>query len=155
MSGSLREVLSNERHAGPAERRGEVVTDDRGAPVKAQWQPILEPDVFDRLQGTLQARRVVRDAWTGERRHLLSGSFLRCGVCQARLAPFLQTNGKHTYRCRGHLARDRDRTDAFVLAQVREHAAINPIRISSWETEARADLSEEITRLESRRRPSP
>lgn len=146
----LREVLSNERHAGRVEHRGKVVCDDQGAPVKAQWEPILEPDVFDKLQGTLQARRVVRDAWTGYRAHLLSGSLLRCGACQARLAPFLQTNGKHTYRCRGHLARDRDRTDAFVLARIREHAHANPIRVTSWETEERAGLSDEIARLESR-----
>ncbi|MHB8185887.1 MAG: recombinase family protein [Dermatophilaceae bacterium] len=146
----LRDVLNNERHAGRVEHRGKVVTDEHGQPVEAKWEPILDPETFDRLQAALLARRVVSDRWTGDRRHLLSGKFLRCSVCGEKLLPFGQTTGRVTYRCRGHLARDRDRTDAHVLRLVREYALANPIKVTSWETEERADLSEQIATLEQR-----
>jgi site-specific DNA recombinase len=145
----LRQVLSNERHAGRVEHRGEVVCDETtGLPVKAQWQPILEPDVFDRLQAALQARRVVSDVWTGERRHLLSGTLLRCGVCGQKVLPIQQTGGKHAYRCRGHLARNRDRTDEHVLAMVRQRIAENPITLASLRIERGTDPSAEIEEIE-------
>jgi site-specific DNA recombinase len=143
----LRQVLSNQRHAGRVEHRGEVVCDKQGRPVKAKWPPILEPDTFDRLQAALQARRVVSDVWTGERRHLLSGSLLRCGVCGQKVLPFQQTGGKNAYRCRGHLARNRDRTDEHVLAMVRQRIAENPVTLDSLQIERGADASAEIERL--------
>lgn len=92
----LSDVLSNERHAGRVEHRGKVVLGPDGQPVKAQWEPILEPDVFDRLQAAIAARRQVSDAWTGERRHLLSGTLLRCGFegCGQRLLPISRRAGR-------------------------------------------------------------
>ena len=148
--GKLRDVLNNERHAGRVEHRGQVVRDAQGQPVVAQWEPIFDGDTFDQLQAALMARRQISDRWTGQRRHLLSGSFLRCGVCDEKLEPFQATTGIPAFRCRGHLTRNRDKTEEYVLRLVREFAADNPIQVTSWETEQRAGLSEEIDRLERR-----
>lgn len=146
----LRDVLSNDRHAGRLSHGGETVTDPTGKPVKAAWPAILPGDVFDELQAALAARRVVSDLWTGERRHLLSGAISACGVCGQKLLPFLNTKGAWAYRCRGHLARNRDRVDEYVLAQVIEYAQDHPIRVHSWSREERVDLSERIEVLERR-----
>jgi site-specific DNA recombinase len=146
----LRDVLSNHRHAGRLEHAGEVVTGADGRPVTATWPAILDPDVFDALQAALAARRVVSDAWTGERRHLLSGSLSRCAVCDEKLLAFSATTGVWAYRCRGHLARNRDQTDACVLAQVRERALAHPIEVTSWTREEQVDLSDRIDILQRR-----
>lgn len=148
----VRQVLSNQRHAGRVEHRGKVVTNDQGAPVKAQWEPILDPDTFDRLQAALENRRHVSGVWTGGRRHLLSGTLLRCAVCGQKVRPFQQTSGKHAYRCLRHLTRDRDLLDEYVLAQVRQRITDHPVSLDSLKIEtARASvLSDEIDALVTR-----
>lgn len=146
----LRDVLSNHRHAGRLQHAGQVVNGSDGRPVKAVWEAILDPDEFDQLQAALAARRVLSDAWTGERRHLLSGTLSACGVCDQKLLAFMATTGIWAYRCRGHLARNRDQTDAYVLQQVREYALAHPIEVVSWSKEERVDLTERIDTLQRR-----
>lgn len=146
----LRDVLSNHRHAGRLQHAGEVVTGPDGAPVTAVWAPILDPDQFDHLQAALSARRAISDAWSGERRHLLSGSLSRCSVCDAKLLAFSATTGTWAYRCRGHLARNRDQTDSYVLASVRDYALVHPIEVVSWSKEERVDLTERIDTVQRR-----
>jgi hypothetical protein len=115
---------------------------------RAQWEPILDSDTFDRLQAALAARRIVSDKWTGERRHLLSGSTLRCGVCGSKVHAHKQSSGQWTYRCRGHVTRDETGTNEHVLREVAAFALLHPIHVGSWESQQRADLSDQIERLE-------
>jgi hypothetical protein len=147
---NLRVMLSSPRHAGRLQHRGETVLGPDGNPVTATWEPILPPDVFDQLQAALAARRVLSDQWTGSRRHLLSGALSECAVCGEHLLPAMGTTSGWTYRCRGHLTRNRDQTDRFVLARVRDYALAHPIEVVSWTREERVDLTERITTLERR-----
>lgn len=146
----LREVLASPRHAGRLQHAGQVVTDPDGRPVTATWEPIISPEEWDELQVALTARRVVQDLWTGERRHLLSGSLSSCGVCGQNLVAMLGTTSGWVYRCRGHLARNRDQTDAHVLEQVRAYALAHPIEVVSWTKEQKVGLSERIDVLQRR-----
>src|SRR5690606_14691754 len=66
----LRDVLSHQRHAGRVLYKGEVMLGPDGAPVRAEWDPILDPDTFDALQAEI-GRRGTTPEWKGERRYLL------------------------------------------------------------------------------------
>lgn len=147
-SRKVKVVLSNERHAGRVSHHGKVVTDEHGLPVTALWEPILPPDEFDRVQAAIDGRSVTNDGWTSQRRHLLSGTIMRCSECGEKLLAFQQTGGKTSYRCRGHLSRNRDRTDEFVLSQVRGYISEHPFRVSSWSVVHDSSLNDEIVRLE-------
>lgn len=145
----VREVISNVRHAGYQGYLSEIVYDDDGLPIMLTGvEPILSPDVWDEAMQALAARSITTDRWTGARRHLLSGTLTRCGECGEKVFPHMQTNGKTSYRCRGHVSRDRDHTDAYVLQEVRDFALANPIRVGAWSMEERVDLSNQITDVE-------
>lgn len=147
----IREVAGNPRHAGYIFHGRDIVYDDDGRPVMAEGiTPIITPALHDEVVHALENRRVVTDNWTSTRRHLLSGSLTRCGVCGEKLLPHQQTNGKVSYRCRGHLSRDRDQTDRYVLDQVRDYAlTVEPRRIE-WRVEETVDRTKQITDLENR-----
>lgn len=143
----LRDVLARPRLCGHVTYQGEIVTGPDGAPVAGVWDSILTPEQFDALQVALMQRRKVSDRWVPDRRHLLSGSMLRCWCGQKTLA-FHSSSGSTAYRCRGHLARSRDHVDRVVLERVRDFAREHPIEVTSWESEQRADLSDEIRQVE-------
>lgn len=147
----VREVAGNPRHAGYIFHGREIVYDDAGHPVMAEGvTPIISTSLHDEVVHALENRRVVVDNWTSTRRHLLSGTLTRCGTCGEKLLPHQQTNGKVSYRCRGHLSRDRDQTDRYVLDQVRDYALkVEPRRVE-WRVEETVDRTKEITALEDR-----
>ena len=142
----VRDLLDNPRLCGRVVHRGQVVPG-----VTGEWDQILSPEDFDRLQVALAARRVVQERWTNERRHLLSGSMLRCGSCDGKIHAFQQTSGTWAYRCRGHLTRNEDNVDVHVRQAVMDYALENPVSVSACDNEEAATLWEEIARLEQRK----
>lgn len=142
----VRDVLDNPRLCGRVVHRGKVVPD-----VEGQWQKVLSPEEFDALQIGLAARRVVQERWTNERRHLLSGSMLRCGSCDGKIHAFQQTSGAWAYRCRGHLTRNEDHVNRHVREAVIAYALEHPVEVSAWDREETASIWAEIARLEQKK----
>lgn len=142
----VKDVLDNPRLCGRVVHRGEVRPNIRG-----QWGTILDEDTFDAVQLAMAARRRVENSWTNRRQHLLSGSLLRCGVCDGKTLAFLQSSGVWAYRCRGHVLRNEANVDEHIRRAVTERASEHPFRVTEWETAQEGDISEEIAVLERRR----
>lgn len=81
---AVKQMLTTPAYAGKREYRGEIVGD-------AIWPPLIEFDVWQRLQGIMSpaARKRTND-WPAK--HLLSGIAL-CGVCGAPLRVGRQNRG--------------------------------------------------------------
>lgn len=141
-------MLDNPRLCGRVRFRGEVLPG-----VMGQWETILSEEEFDAVQVAVAARRKINDRWTNDRRHLLSGALLRCGVegCGRKIHAFKQTSGVWAYRCPGHLSRDLRSVDAHVIREVAAYALDNPIRVAEWHRPEQQDLSEQIGVLERRK----
>lgn len=146
----VRDIAGNPRNAGYVFKGREVVYGPDGLPVMLDVKPIISVETFDEVMLALTSRSIISDKWTGVRRHLLSGTLTRCGVCGEKVFPHTQTTGVVSYRCRGHMSRNRDQTDRYVLDQVRQFALDNPIKVSGWSMEERVDLTKQVTELENR-----
>ncbi len=145
-TGKVKNVLDNPRLCGRVVHKGQVVPD-----VSGQWDAILTPEEFDRLQVAMAARRRVEDSWTNRRQHLLSGSLLRCCTCDGKVLAFQQTSGVWAYRCRGHVCRDERNVDEHVRREVTAYALEHPVQVSEWQREEESDLSEQVGALERRK----
>lgn len=95
---ALRQMLKQPRLAGWRVYRGQVARDASGAPVRGVWQPLLDDETFERLEGIMSAR-TGSGGRRGAHKYLLSG-LARCGVCGARMYGAATPHG-HTYACRG------------------------------------------------------
>lgn len=142
----VKDVLDNPRLCGRVVHRGQVVPGVRG-----EWEPVLTEATFDRLQIALAARRVVQERWTNSRRHLLSGSMLRCGTCNEKVVAFQQSTGVWAYRCRGHVTRNEAHVDRHVREATIAYALEHPVRIEAWDSEEQADLHAQVVALEQRK----
>ncbi|GAA4395456.1 recombinase family protein [Brevibacterium pityocampae] len=122
-------ILRNPRYAGYSvytdrtdreknKRRtwhAQVLRDENGDPVMGQWTPIVEPDVWWRVQDRLnEPRRITNKTGSTARKHIGSGLYL-CGICE-------QPVRAHSlrYRCEGHLMRSRKQIDDWVIRVIRE-----------------------------------
>lgn len=132
--GSFRAMLRNPRLKGmrarwekPAKGQGAwvPVLDASGAPVKAQWEPILPPHEFDALQAHLDARTArYRGGQRGVTKYLLTGVG-RCGLCGGGLRGLRGSNGTVSYSCMtpsmggcGGVSRKAELVDAIVVEAV-------------------------------------
>lgn len=128
-SSSILSILRNPRYAGYSvytdrndraknKRRswyGQILRDEDGDPVEAQWTPIVEPDVWWTVRERLnEPERITNRKGSTARKHMGSGLF-RCGLCDKPVG----TNGLR-YRCAGHIMRSRAQIDEFVLLAIRE-----------------------------------
>lgn len=97
---SLRQYLRNPRLAGYRIHHGEILMDEHGRPVEGQWEPLIDPTTWDRLQIVVSKPdgrgRIPRK---GARRYLLTG-LIRCGKCSALMYGNAQPKGRHNYVCR-------------------------------------------------------
>lgn len=118
--GKLRSLLRQPRLVGWRTHHGETLTRN-GAPVAGEWEPILDPDTFDRLHALLESRVGTRRE---ARTYLLSG-LARCSVCGRRMFGGATPRGWN-YRCNvGDIDNphtvtvDGPRTDGLILALVK------------------------------------
>lgn len=102
---TVRQLLRSPRYAGWRVHRGKVVHDAAGAPVRGQWQPILD----DATHAAIVARYAVPERRSRiprrDGRHYLLTGTLRCGTCNAPMYGNRREdrNGSssHYYACRG------------------------------------------------------
>jgi DNA invertase Pin-like site-specific DNA recombinase len=73
---TIRGILRSPRVAGLVPFEGDAVQQEDGKPVKASWEPILDPVTWQKVRALLEAAKRGRPA----SRNLLAG-FLRCGRC--------------------------------------------------------------------------
>lgn len=118
-STTVNKMLRNPRYAGMASYGGKhriepalewdgwshVLFDDDGHPLLGNWDPIIDPKDWSRVQFELQLRRQASGIPAGSSRppvtpkYLLSG-ILRCGKCGRGLVSNLDRKKKYrTYRC--------------------------------------------------------
>jgi site-specific DNA recombinase len=108
---TLKRSLLSPRVAGLREYHGAVLLGDDGQPVRAAWEPIIDPDDQDRLRRELDGRKTPSGPG-GQVRTYLLGGFAVCGYddCGLPLTTGIQIgrNG-HRYRsyiCKRDPARD-------------------------------------------------
>jgi Recombinase len=152
----LQGTLKRPSLCGRVVHKGDLMRDEDGQPVKAEWDPILSEAEFDQLQLTLAARRRSPSArWTSNRRHLLSG-ICRCGLCVAKMIGSKQTNGLLAYvsPAQKHLGRSKPHLERHVIEAVKEKASGTAFDIRSWSDEAAEDTRRQIAHLERRKHDS-
>lgn len=94
--------------------RAHIVRDAYNEPIVGQWDPIIEIELWERVQDRLDDPKRVTNHQGTQRKHLGSGLYV-CGVCG-------QVIRAHTkgYRCPGHFTRSRTKIDQYVLDVTRE-----------------------------------
>lgn len=140
---TVRTILTNARYAGRVVYRGEVLTG-----VQGNWDPLVDGDVFDAIQVTLEDDNRKKNRQGTARKHLGSGLYF-CDVCGRRL----QSNGGR-YWCKtgGCLIRTMAPVDDRVLTFMQEllsSPAVAALAAPDRSEEARA-LDGEAKRLRAR-----
>lgn len=97
---SVRQIFRNPRLAGWRTYKGEVMTDESGAPLRGTWEPILDEDTFARLRALIGPSGDGPIARRGARQQLLSG-IARCGRCNGKMYVLSTKSGRFNYACRG------------------------------------------------------
>ncbi|TDT31085.1 recombinase family protein [Naumannella halotolerans] len=112
----VRQVLTNPRLVGWRTYHGQVLYGDDGAPIRGQWEPVLDEDTWTALQAVLQDPSR-KKTWVAGPKLLLAGVAV-CGDCGANIASGGLRNGhQRRYRCgkmRGHVYRHAAPVDVFV-----------------------------------------
>jgi site-specific DNA recombinase len=103
--------------------RAQILRDDNGDPVRAQWDPIVDENVWWTVQQRLdQPSRITNRTGSTARQHLGSGLYL-CGTC---MKPVKSSSNRYT--CAGHVTRTRSHVDDWVLRIVRARLARPDLR---------------------------
>lgn len=144
MSPRLKGVRGKWVHVKGKRGHWEPVLDAAGNEVKAQWEPILKPEEFDRLQEVFRNRKVKGNTGYTSRKYLLS-PFLRCGECGSRMrVTKSHVKGGLVYCCYsrsqggcGSVARTAHYVDEVVLNAVSRGLAailsdVQPVPVSSY-----------------------
>lgn len=158
---TVRRILTNPALAGLKLYRGEILTDDSGAPVKGAWEAICTADDLEAVQGVLDSRQ--RSWQPSGLTYLLSG-IARCGKCTQPMRGQYVKNGKSgrraIYACDsgsarkgcGGVARVADPVDKLVIGLVLEDQARQRVRAEElpepWAGEAElGEVMADITEL--------
>ena len=147
------QLLKSPRLAGWRLHQGEIAVDRDGLPVRGQWEPVVDQDTFDRLQGARKGDHRGRKTSRGSRNYLLSG-IARCGICNGSMSGQRISDTSHNYFCRMNpAARDHTNTasgtavDRIVTALAIERsrsASLEPVEVE-YEGAARlAEIDEEL-----------
>ncbi|WP_436839028.1 recombinase family protein [Nocardia salmonicida] len=134
-------ILRNPRYAGWSMLDGEIVRDAAGAPVRAEWAPIVPDGVWLEVQRRLDdPKRATNRAGT-DRRHLGSGLYM-CAVCDA----VVKSHGTR-YRCAGHIMRSRSVVDEVVLKFIRLRLAQPDLAdlLVSTDNQQATELADQVT----------
>jgi site-specific DNA recombinase len=107
---SVRCILTNPRYCRRVVLRGEVLADLVG-----NWDELVTPELFDKVQRVLTDPRRLSNRTGTHRKHLGAGLY-RCGKCQERM----QSHSGDAYRCQQNacMTKGRVKVDDFVLAAV-------------------------------------
>ncbi|UGT94852.1 recombinase family protein [Mycobacterium intracellulare] len=112
---TVRDMLTNPRYAGWAIYRREIATDADGNRIRAKWEPIVAPEVFDVVQARLSDPSRKSNRFGTDRRYLGSSLFL-CDACGGPI----QTGNGGKYLCPGHLTRESRHVDRYVIDVIAE-----------------------------------
>lgn len=122
-------------------RHVEIVRDPEGQPVIGQWEPIIEPEVWEKIVAKI-GRRKQPGTGHNARRYLLSG-ITRCGECGRKLSGMPRPDGRgFAYRCNpqnlgcSKIVRDGAKVDAYVTA-----ALISKVELELGRAAAQVDTT--------------
>jgi site-specific DNA recombinase len=157
---TVRRILTNPALAGMKVYRGEILTDDQGAPVRGAWEAMCTADALEAVQGVLDSRQ--RGWQPSGLTYLLSG-IARCGKCtqpmrgqyvkgrgESRRAIYACDSGSARKGC-GGVARVADPVDGMIIRLVLEDQARQRVKAAElpepWVGEAElgevmSDISE-------------
>ena len=93
----LKRVLVAPRTAGLRQHQGETILDDRGEPVRAEWQPIIDAETSQQLQALLNDP--ARATYSGRARRYLFTGFAFCSECGAKLVARPRADKRRCYVC--------------------------------------------------------
>lgn len=132
---SIRTVLFRPRMCGLVARHGELLRDQNGRPVRAQWEPILTEDqqaavkrAWSHAQKGEQSRLGAKGR--GYRTKYLLSPVIRCGKCNAKMTGGTRRNPRtqelvRMYRCPakgaggcGALTREAEPVETYIKALV-------------------------------------
>ena len=139
---TVRTILTNPRYAG------RVVYQGRATGKLGTWEPLIDGDVFDAVQATLNDPRRKKNREGTARKHLGAGLY-RCGEC-GRL---LQSNGGRYWCKSGNcMIRTMRPVDETVLGFVREVLAIPDVAalVAPSRSDEGMALDEDAKRLRAR-----
>lgn len=152
----LTTILRRPRLCGRVVYHGQVLEDDHGQPILGQWEPLITPAEFDRLQATLTAR-AGENVRTGRRPgawRFLGSGLVTCGLCgHPMAAECASTRPKYrAYRC-GALDHPRNRFDGQALdtflagVVVARLADVTPVAREAAPWSGQAELADVEKRL--------
>ena len=96
---TVRQWVTNPRLVGWRTRHREVVRDASGKPVQGLWEPLVDVETWEGVNGRLRGLRGrSRGMREGSQRYLLSG-LLRCGTCGGHMSANRRSERTHSYRC--------------------------------------------------------
>jgi hypothetical protein len=114
---TVRDMLTNSRHAGWAVYQGGVAVGNDGKPVRENWRPLVSDDVFEVIQARLSDPERKTNRMGTDRRYIGSGLYL-CAECSG---PIQTVNGgKYYYQ--HHVIREHSHVDRYVLDAITEQA---------------------------------
>jgi site-specific DNA recombinase len=107
---SFRKMLEKPRLCGWRVHRQEIHRDADGNPIKGVWEPVLDVEKWEKLQGYFKAQKPNRPGAKRQRRgavkYLCTG-LLRCGKCNGRMYGHpgdLNKAPQPMYHCSGNVA---------------------------------------------------
>lgn len=95
-TGVLRQILMQPRSAGLRQHRGELMRDEKGRPVKAEWSAIFDEKTHRRLAALLGDPSRFKGG--NARRYLLTG-MLYCSLCDTKLVARPRADKSRCYVC--------------------------------------------------------
>lgn len=112
----VRRALINPAYAARRVHQGVVVG-------PADWPALIDPEMFDRVQARLVAKRTFNTRQTGTAR-LLTGVG-RCGICGGKVASIHDRKKRKVYCCKEsfEVCRDSVKLDAYVVEAILERLA--------------------------------
>jgi DNA invertase Pin-like site-specific DNA recombinase len=129
---TVRRILTNPALAGFKEYRGEILTDDSGAPLTGAWETICTAEQLEAVRGVLDARQ---GSWQPSGLTYLLSGIARCGKCtlpmrgqfvkgrgESRRAIYACDSGASRKGC-GGVSRVADPIDKLIIQLVLEDQA--------------------------------
>lgn len=129
---TVRRILTNPALAGFKEYKGQLVTDEAGAPIKGAWEHICSAEQLEAVTGVLDARQT---SWQPSGLSYLLSGIARCGKCtlpmRGQFARDRKGNKRGVYACDsgasrkgcGGVSRSAEKVDQYIITLVMDDQA--------------------------------
>lgn len=153
---AFKAMIAGARVAGWRVYCGEIARDRTGAPIRGQWEPILDEATHAGVVAVLKGRADAHNAKRvrpGNRRYLLTG-LVRCGQCGGAMYGNRRTDTTYFYRCapkagKGHVTsvsgNQLDRWVSMIMVRLLQDRQLERIERAPFTGDARLAQIEEMT----------